>query len=90
MALYGPGGYITGTESSADTGVLDPIVRFTGQSYVVTISWNPNSAGGPYEIRLRPSEMELLQDGVTQEACSITTITAAVTIFEEKKVTRSG
>jgi hypothetical protein len=67
MALYGPSGYVTGTESAIDTSALDPIVPFAGQSYVVTISWNPNSTGGPYEVSLSPSEMELLQDGVIQE-----------------------
>lgn len=67
MAFYGPNGYIASTESSGDTGILDPIVPFAGQNYVVTISWNSGSTGGPYEIELSPSEMELLQDGIPQE-----------------------
>ncbi len=67
LALYGPNGYIIGTESALDTSTLDPIVPLAGQSYVVAVSWNANTTGGPYQITLSPSEMDLLQDGVAQE-----------------------
>ncbi len=65
LALYGPMGFVASTEYQ-DSSVLDPIAPIPGEVYVVAVSWNSNSAGGPYEITLGESTVELLQDGIPQ------------------------
>lgn len=66
-SLYGSDGFITSTESSSDPASLDPIVPVAGENYVIAVSWNPNGTGGPYEIKLAPSNLQILQDGVAQD-----------------------
>ena len=66
LSLYGPMGFVTSTEYQESTA-LDPIAPAPGEVYVVAVSWNENSPGGPYEINLAESAVKLLQDGVPQE-----------------------
>ncbi|MBI5961240.1 MAG: hypothetical protein HY866_21055 [Chloroflexi bacterium] len=67
LSLYGPGGYISGTETAEDYEHLDPIVTFPEQAYVVVVSMNAGGGEGSYELRLTPSEADVLADGVVQE-----------------------
>jgi hypothetical protein len=66
ITVYGPDGLIATSEAEIDGGSIDPIVPLVGESYVVIVSWNADSAGGPYEITLRESARDLLIDGAAQ------------------------
>lgn len=81
IAVYGPNGLIATTESGIDGGSLDPIIPLEGESYIVVVSWNADSAGGPYEITLRESERELLTDGVPQTGTLDSTTTSQAHYF---------
>jgi hypothetical protein len=66
LSVYGPSGFIISTETQSDPSTIDPIVLLPGQTYAVAVSWNPGSAGGPYELLLDKSSQDLLTEGVTQ------------------------
>jgi hypothetical protein len=66
LSVYGPSGFVIGTEIQTDTATIDPIVLLPGQTYAVAVSWNSSGAGGAYELLLDQSGMELLQEGVAQ------------------------
>lgn len=67
LALYGPDGLIASTEfEETQTGAIDPIFTLPGEVYVVVVSWNVNTSGGPYELALGPSEISLMEMGVPQ------------------------
>lgn len=68
LTVYGPDGYVTGTELQEDTSRLDPLVPLPGEDYVIVVSWHSDSAGGPYELLLATSQIALLADGVAQSA----------------------
>lgn len=63
LSLYGPGGYITGTEYLEDLSRLDPVVTFPDQTYVVVVSINVSGASESYVLQLAASEADVLADG---------------------------
>lgn len=65
LALYGPTGLITSTEYEGGSSI-DPIVILPDESYIAVVSWNPSSTGGPYQLDLNASSVELLNDGIPQ------------------------
>ncbi len=65
LALYGPTGLITSTEYEGGSSI-DPIVILPDESYIAVVSWNPSSTGGPYQLDLNASAVDLLNDGVPQ------------------------
>ncbi|MBN2303357.1 MAG: PPC domain-containing protein [Anaerolineae bacterium] len=69
LAVYGADGLIATTEAQdPPTGIIDPVALLPGEAYFVVVNWNANGAGGPYEIDLIPSEVELLESGIVQQA----------------------
>lgn len=69
LALYGSSGLITSTEFDGGNRI-DPIVPVDGEAYVAVVSWNIDSPGGPYQLELNESDLELL-DSDTPQAGSI-------------------
>jgi len=65
LSLYGESGFITSSEYQ-DEALIDPVVAIPGEYYVIIVNWNPVSRGGPYELLLDQSDIELLEDGISQ------------------------
>ncbi|MBN1202668.1 MAG: hypothetical protein JXJ20_12520 [Anaerolineae bacterium] len=65
LALYNAAGYVSGTEEQGKAAI-DPFVPVPDDIYAIVVSWNPDTRGGPYELRVSQSGVELLQDGVPQ------------------------
>jgi hypothetical protein len=65
LALYGPSGLVISTEYDGGSS-LDPVVTLPDRTYIAVVSWNPGSSGGPYQLDLNPSEVDLLNSGVPQ------------------------
>jgi hypothetical protein len=65
LALYGPSGLLTSTEYDGGSRI-DPVVALPDQTYVAVVSWNPGSTGGPYQLDLSLSTVDLLNNGVPQ------------------------
>ena len=65
LALYGPSGLLTSTEYEGGSRI-DPVVTLPDQTYIVVVSWNPGSPGGPYQLDLNTSTIDLLNNGVPQ------------------------
>lgn len=65
LDLYGPNGLITSTEYNGGDS-LDPIISQAGELYIVGVSWDGYSSGGPYEVSLESSEIVLLTPGASQ------------------------
>ena len=65
LSIYGPDDLIISTEYQRGA-TLDPFVPDSGAAYVIVVSWNSEGTGGPYELTLTPSKVELLADGEPQ------------------------
>jgi hypothetical protein len=65
LALYGPSGLLTSTEYDGGNSI-DPVVALPDQTYVAVASWNSGSTGGPYQLDLNLSAVDLLNNGVPQ------------------------
>lgn len=70
LSLYGPDGIISSTETAYDQTALDPVAPLPGDTYMVVVTWNSSGSSGTYQLSLVDSEIELLQDGVTQ-TCAV-------------------
>jgi hypothetical protein len=66
LALYGSTGLITSTEFEGGSRI-DPIVPVDGEAYVAVVSWNIDSPGGPYQLELNESDLELLDSDTPQD-----------------------
>jgi hypothetical protein len=65
LTLYGPSGLLISTEYDGGSSI-DPVVTLPGQTYMVVVSWNSGSSGGPYRLDLNPSDVGLLNNRVPQ------------------------
>lgn len=66
LSILGPNGLISSNEMQFDTSYLDPVVPLPGQPQLIMVSWNEADSGGPYEIVIHSSELELLNAISTQ------------------------
>jgi hypothetical protein len=66
LSVYGPSGFIIGTETQTDTATIEPVVLLPGQTYAIAVSWNPGGTSGSYQLLVDQSGMELLQVGLAQ------------------------
>lgn len=66
LSVYGPSGFMIGTETQTDTSTIEPVILLPGQTYAIAVTWNPNSASGTYQLLVEQSNMQLLQSGLAQ------------------------
>lgn len=65
LSVYGPGGYITGTEFS-HAPLLDPFTPTPGTAYVVAVAYNPTGAEGVYRLSVTESDIRLMEPALAQ------------------------
>lgn len=84
LSLYGTSGLLFTTEAAGGSRI-DPVVSLDGETYTAVVSWNPYSPGGPYQLDLDASDIELLGGGLSQTGTLDASVTECLHYFRAEK-----